>query len=196
MPARACSTCIYFQPTDAPAGLCRFNAPTVGANRYSQWAVVEENDWCHNWTDTDPLPPPLPVVSGIAAAPAGTVSATEVMMGLGGLSGFSITPVRTGRVAAMITGTCANSAANGGLNITGRHGSGTAPANGDPASGTLWSTTQHYFMTSAKDVSGFTVIGGNPSLPLNVPAWFDVSIAATGGGTATVADLQCLLWEL
>jgi hypothetical protein len=118
------------------------------------------------------------------------------MQGLGLLSGFVITPVRTGRIAAMVTGCCANSAANGGLNITGRHGTGTAPANGAAVSGAVWSTTQHYFMTSAKDVSGFTIIGGNPGLALNVATWWDVSIAATGGGTATLTDVQCLLWEL
>jgi hypothetical protein len=55
---------------------------------------------------------------------------------------------------------------------------------------------QSYFMTSARDVSGFTVIGGNPGLALNVPVWFDVSIAATGGGTATITDVQGLLFEL
>ena len=59
-----------------------------------------------------------------------------------------------------------------------------------------WSVKQSYFMTSARDVSGFTVIGGNPGLALNVPVWFDVSIAATGGGTATLTDVQCLLFEL
>jgi hypothetical protein len=138
----------------------------------------------------------MPVASGVAVSPAGTASTAEVMMGLGAMVGFSVTPNRTGRVAAVISGCCANDSANGGLNITGRHGTGTAPANGDPASGLVWATTQHYYMANAKDVSGFTVIGGNPSLALNTPVWFDLSIAATGGGNATLADVQCLLWEL
>jgi hypothetical protein len=195
MPARACSTCIWFQPTDAPAGICRFNPPIVGANRFSQWAIVEQDDWCNQWTSTDPYPPQLPTISRIVADPPGTGSTTAVLMGIG--STFTITPVLTGRIAAIVGGTCANSGANGGLNITGYQGSGTPPANGAAApAGTVWSITQHYFMTGARDVSGFTVIGGATGLPLNVAHWFDIAVAATGGGTATVTDLQCLLWEL
>jgi hypothetical protein len=51
-------------------------------------------------------------------------------------------------------------------------------------------------MTSARDVAGFTVIGGNPNLALGVPVWFDVSIAATSGGTVSITDVQSLLFEL
>jgi len=194
--ARACSTCVWFQPNGPNDGLCRVDPPTTGPN-VSHWAIVQPGDWCSKWTDTDPAPPPqLPAVSGTAAAPAGTTSATAVMMGLGLIGGFSVTPVRTGRVIAMITGCCANSGANGGLDITGHFGTGTAPANGAAAVGNPWSVTQGYFMTSARDVSGFTVIGGNPGLTLNAPVWFDVSVAATGGGTATITDVQGLLFEL
>ena len=175
---------------------CHYEAPE-SSNAPLSFQPVDPDNWCSNWSNVDPaVPSSLPVVSGVAAAPAGTTSIAELMMGLGLLAGFSITPVRTGRVVALITGTCANSGANGGLNISGRHGTGTAPANGDPVSGTYWSTTQHYFMTSAKDVSGFTIAGGNPSLALNVPVWWDVSVAATGGGTATITDIQCVLFEL
>jgi hypothetical protein len=45
-------------------------------------------------------------------------------------------------------------------------------------------------------VAGFTVIGGFTGLTDLQAVWFDVSIAATGGGNASVADTQCLLWEL
>ena len=196
----SCSNCTHWQidSNDSNKGTCHHNAP-VGQAHSNFWTVTIASDWCADHT-TVPVgataPPPLPVVSGIASAPAGTTSTTEVMQGLGLLTNFSITPVQTGRIIAMITGCCANSATSGGLNITGHHGTGTAPANGTPATGAVWSTTQHYFMTSARDVAGFTVIGGNPGLALNVPVWWDVSIAATGGGTATITDVQCLLWEL
>jgi hypothetical protein len=189
--ARACSSCIWFD-----ANICRFDPPNVGPN-VSHWAIVQPTDWCSHWTDTDPSTPPpqLPAVSRIVADPATTASATAVMMGVG--STFAITPVSTGRIAAIVGGTCANSGANGGLDITGWQGSGTPPANGDAApAGTQWSTTQSYFMANAKDVSGFTVIGGATGLPLNTPHWFDLAIAATGGGNASITDLQCLLFEL
>jgi hypothetical protein len=118
------------------------------------------------------------------------------MMGLGASAGFFITPSRTGRIVATIAGCAANNSNNSGFNITGRFGTGTAPANGDPVTGTAWSTTQHYFQSSSKDVSGFTVIGGNPSLTLGTPVWFDISVAAVAGGTVTVTDVQALLYEI
>ena len=206
MPApsgQSCAVCQYVVMTRSYyAGQMRdyyscHESPLTSENA---WRDVAPTDWCGKWLAAGTLPPPppplLPVVSGVAPAPAGTASSSAVMMGLGSIAGFSITPMRTGRIVAMLTGCCANSGANGGLSITGRHGTGTAPNNGDAASGALWSTTQDYYMTSARDVSGFTVIGGNPGLALNVPVWFDVAIAATGGGTATISDVQCLLFEL
>ena len=89
-----------------------------------------------------------------------------------------------------------SSTANAQINITGRQATGTAPANGAPVTGTLWGTTQHYVIKTSADVHGFTVIGGSVSLPLNVPTWFDLSIASPAGGTTTIDDVQSLLWEL
>ena len=131
----------------------------------------------------------------MAAQPNITV-VTDTMLGCGLIAGFSITPVRTGRVAAMISGTLTSSTANAQINITGRHDVGTAPANGAGASGQLWASTQHYFTSNAKDVNGFTVLGGNVGLALNVPLWFDISVASPAGGVTTIADVQSLLWEL
>jgi hypothetical protein len=51
-------------------------------------------------------------------------------------------------------------------------------------------------MSNARDVAGFTVIGGFVGLADGTPVWFDLSIAATGGGRASVTDVQCLIWEL
>ena len=137
-----------------------------------------------------------PAVSGFVTAPTGTTSVTEVMMGLGSTAGFFVTPIRTGRVVATVTGCVANNTANGGATVTGRFGTGSAPANGVAFTGTQWSTTQHFFMQAARDISGFTVTGGNASLTLGTQYWFDVSISATGGGTATVTDVQGLLFEI
>ena len=161
------------------------------------WATVGPTDWCGHWSDVPQpaTPGSLPAISRVVDNPAPTTSTTEVMMGLGNV--FTVTPVNTGRVAAIVGGTCANSGANGGLNITGRYGTGTPPANGVAAAAyATWSITQQYFMTSAKDVSGFTVVGGFTGLVDGAAVWFDLSIAATGGGTASITNTQCLIWEL
>jgi len=186
MTTRACGTCIWF---DSGKSLCRVNPPT--------WVGVSATlDWCGQWADVDPYVSQLPAVSGVAAAQPNITVPADVILGCGLISGFSITPVRTGRVAAMISGTLTSSTANSQINITGRHGTGTAPANGAGAVGSVWATTQHYYTSTARDVNGFTVVGGNPSLATGVPAWFDISIASPAGGTTTIADVQSLLFEL
>jgi len=40
------------------------------------------------------------------------------------------------------------------------------------------------------------VLGGNVGLALNVPLWFDISVASPAGGVTTIADVQSLLFEL
>lgn len=193
---QSCATCVFMIEHGADPNFwyeCHHD-PTNQNPQTNTWRQIKQSDWCGMWSDTLP-PGQLAAVSKAGTDPAATASTTEVMMGLGAT--FVITPVKTGRVAAIVGGTCANDSANGGLNITGRYGTGTAAANGAAATSyQVWSTTQKYFMTSAKDVSGFTVIGGFTGEPLGTPMWFDVSIAATGGGNASVADTQCLLWEL
>jgi hypothetical protein len=201
-----CSACAHWDadPNIPDSGYCHFNAPRVVNERpyasstgppYTLWPATTGKDWCSNYASTPPAQQ-MPVASGVAVAPPASASTTEVMAGLGAMTGFSVTPNRTGRVVAIVSGCCANDAANGGINITGRHGTGTAPASLSTATGAVWATTQHYYMAAAKDVSGFTVVGGNPNLALGVPVWFDLSFAAVGGGNASLTDVQCLLFEL
>ena len=199
----ACATCIYWDvfASDASKGLCRFGAPAVSSFVSGQssvlWTTTDASDWCGQYASAPVPPPPLmPAVSGVAASQPNITVNADTMLGCGLITGFSITPVRTGRIAAIISGTLTSSTANAQINITGRHGTGSAPANGDGASGQLWATTQHYFVSSAKDVHGFTVLGGNPNLALNVPVWFDLSVASPAGGVTTIADIQSLLSEL
>jgi len=195
----ACSACIYWDvlALDATRGHCRFNAPAnaTAYPPYISWPVTGQTDWCGQFESTPPATQ-MPVVSGIAASQPNITVIADTMLGCGLIVGFSITPVRTGRIIAVISGTLTSSTANSQVNITGRHGTGTAPANGTAAAGQLWAATQHYFTSTAKDVNGFTVIGGNPSLALGVPVWFDVSVASPAGGVTTIADIQSLLFEL
>ena len=195
----ACSACIYWDvlALDAARGHGRFNAPAnaTAYPPYISWPVTGGNDWCGQFESTPPATQ-MPAVSGIAASQPNITVAADSMLGCGLIAGFGITPVRTGRIAAIISGTLTSSTANAQINITGRHGTGAAPANGVGATGQLWATTQHYFTSTAKDVNGFTVLGGNVGLALNVPLWFDISVASPAGGVTTIADVQSLLFEL
>jgi hypothetical protein len=171
--------------------------PSILTQQTNEWRHVAQADWCGDWNSQLPPPPPgtLPAVSRVIATDvAATNSAVGIMMGFG--STFTITPVKTGRIACIIGGCCANDTANGGLNISGWQGTGTPPAYGAAPGGTAFADTQKYYMQAAKDVSGFTIIGGAVGLTLNTAYWFDLSIAAIGGGNASVTDVQCLIWEL
>jgi len=208
----ACSSCIFWDQLigDVSHGRCRYNPPVpLPTQEYypgpppalkqqtpaSFWTLTAQNDWCGQYQSSPP-PSLMPAVSGVAPTQPAITVAAEVMLGLGLLTGFAITPIRTGRVAAIISGTLTSSTANAQINITGRHGTGTAPANGAPVTGQLWATTQHYVIKTSADVHGFTVIGGNPGLALNTPVWFDLSVASPAGGTTTIDDAQSLLFEL
>jgi len=198
----ACATCVYWDKAKLgpTVGICRFNAPappnqSQQATNNVYWSVTAQDDWCGQFTSTPPATQ-MPVASGVAASQPNITVVTDTMLGCGSIAGFSIVPVRTGRIIAIISGTLTSSTANAQINITGRHGTGTAPANGTGATGQLWATTQHYFTSTAKDVNGFTVIGGNVGLALNTAFWFDVSVASPAGGVTTIADVQSLLFEL
>ena len=194
----ACSACIYWDvlAADATHGYCRYNAPaspTPSPNVF--WPVTGQNDWCGQFESTPPAQL-MPAVSGVAPTQPNVTGAAEVMLGLGLVTGFAITPIRTGRIVAIVSGTVTNSVANAQINITGRRATGTAPANGAPVTGVLWGTTQHYVIKTSADVHGFTVIGGGTALPLNVATWFDLSIASPAGGVTTIDDVQSVLFEL
>ena len=197
---QSCANCIYFvsqSMPERPLLTCRHGSPVLqhGIVLQPAWPQTEPDYWCGRWSGSPASATPapqLPVISGVVVAPPNITVTADTMLGLA----FGITPVATGRVAAIISGTLTSSTANSQINITGRHGVGVAPANGAAAVGQLWATTQHYYTSTARDVNGFTVLGGNPSLAIGVPVWFDISVASPAGGTTTIADLQCLLWEL
>jgi hypothetical protein len=182
-----CGTCVYYHARDIDSGFCRHHPPP--------WYEVAMTDWCGDYQSSPPATL-MPAVSGVAPTQPSITVATEVMLGLGLVTGFSITPIRTGRIAAIMSGTVTSSTANAQINITGRQATGTASANGAPVTGALWGTTQHYVIKTSADVHGFTVIGGGVSLPLNMATWFDLSIASPAGGTTTIDDVQSLMFEL
>lgn len=136
--------------------------------------------------------------SGTSASPSGNVSTTEKAMGLGSVSGFTITPQVTGNVVVWIGGMALNSTAAGdGTNITGRYGTGTAPANGDTAGlGTAFGIVQHFVASTTAGQQGFIVMGRITGLSLNTAVWFDLSLLAVTAGGSTVKDVQIVVFEI
>lgn len=127
--------------------------------------------------------------SGLAsksvAAPTGTTSATAVMMGLAG----TITPTKTGRVTFTISGQMANNTLNDGVTVDLRTGTGTAPTNGAAVTGTLRGVSQTATALIANERSGFSITFPVTGLTLGTAVWYDLSVLAVTGGTASVTGV-------
>lgn len=132
--------------------------------------------------------------------PMGTTSATGAMMGLDG----SITPVNSGQILIVLSGEVNNSGAGNGANFQIRYGTGTAPGNGIALTGTAVGRLGN--MTNDQ-ISGLlaTLTPGKKPFSLNsyitglivgTAYWIDISLAAIGGGTATVTDVSISIIEV
>ncbi len=124
--------------------------------------------------------------------PTGTSSGTGVMMGLG--SSCHITPVYSGRVRAEII-TQVNAPGSGGVTLTGKYGTGTAPSNGAAFSGTSFTPTMTIGVpagyTGSYPTPAAAVITG---LSNGTAYWFDFDMTASGG-TGTITNTSCNLME-
>src|SRR6516162_8687898 len=107
----ACSTCIYWDKSKSGpgVGICRFNAPAppnlyAHAQNDGYWLVTAQDDGCGQYQSSPP-PALMPAVSGVAPTQPAIAVTAEVMLGLGLVTGFSITPIRTGRIIAIMYGT-------------------------------------------------------------------------------------------
>lgn len=126
------------------------------------------------------------------ADPTGTTDATGKMMGLA----VSLTPVSTGRVMIVISGTIANaSGIADGANVQLRTGTGTAPANGDALTGTVAGGLVKYVSATTAEKAPFSVNAIVTGLTLATARWIDLGLAAVTGGTATVKDLSVSAFE-
>jgi hypothetical protein len=128
-----------------------------------------------------------------SAAPTGNVSTVAKMMGLAG----AITPQVTGRIAIFVAGMTVNSTAIGsGVNITGKYGTGAAPANGAASAGTTFGIQQHFVASTVAGQQGFTCQGVITGLTLGVAIWIDLEVVAVTSGGATVKDVQIVAFEI
>jgi len=127
-----------------------------------------------------------------AASPTGTTSTTAVMMGAGG----TITPVLSTRVIVTISGQMANATAGDGATIDIRYGTGTAPVNGAAVIGTLVGIAQTATSVTAAQKSGFSISYPITGLIVGTTYWFDISLMAITGGTATIAGVTAFAREV
>lgn len=132
-----------------------------------------------------------------APTPAGNVSITETAMGLG-QSGCVITPNKSGKVLVIFSGMVRNSTAAGdGVQLTGRYGSGTAPANGVTTGlGAAFSIPQSFIASTTTGRQGFCLHYVFSGLTLGTQWWFDISLVAISAGGASVFDVQFSAVEL
>jgi hypothetical protein len=130
------------------------------------------------------------------ADPTGTSSTSAVMMGLAG----SITPTTTGNIEIIIVGagTTTSSASGGKVQI--RYGTGSAPANGDAATGTTAGSLIPFLTSDGAvltfDIQPFTCIYQVTGLTVSTAYWIDLGLQrAFGGGTASVSGISISVRE-
>lgn len=129
-----------------------------------------------------------------SASPTGGVSTTEKAMGLA----FAFTPSKTGNIVVNIGGMALNSTLAGdGTTITGRWGTGSAPANGATTGlGTQFGLPQHFVGSTTAGQAGFFITGEVTGLTVGAAIWIDLSVVAVTGGGSTVKDVTCSVIEV
>lgn len=124
--------------------------------------------------------------------PAGTTSATAVMMGLGA----AITPFSTGRVLLLISGSIFNLGIGQGAKAQLSYGTGAAPTNGAALTGTQVGGAPPFVSGTVADKVPFMLNAVVSGLTKKTPIWVDLAVSAQTAGTATVSDLSVTLVEL
>ena len=131
------------------------------------------------------------------ANPAGTISPTQVMMGIG--STASITPAKSGTIMIVVSGTVTNANNLRGASMQLYYGTDTPPSNADlitsvPTRVPIGSNLQisnayatEYPFTLNSVVSGLTIL---------TPYWIDIGLSIIDGGTANIYDLSVSVIEL
>jgi hypothetical protein len=90
----------------------------------------------------------------------------------------------------------ANSTTGDGVTIDIRYGTSTAPINGAAVSGTLVGIAQTSTSISALQKSGFCVSAPVAGLTVGTAYWFDVSVMAVTGGTASITGVTASAMEM
>lgn len=134
------------------------------------------------------------VYNGTPADPTGTANTTGLMMGLGGAA--TITPVISGKVLIIVSGTIQSTSGSGGYKHQLYYGSGTAPTNGAALTGSTASANVQTTSVGANLSLPFSVQGIVSGLTLNTAYWIDMGIAAVTAGTASIKTLTISAMEI
>lgn len=127
----------------------------------------------------------VPQVSQVTPAnPTGTASTTPVMMGLA----VPFTPRTGGRIKITVEGTYGAANAGSNMIVAVRYGTGAAPANGTPGSGTILGQTPTFHIATSNEFIPFTMTRYVSNLTIGTAIWIDLSLTR-GGTNATVSVL-------
>ena len=127
--------------------------------------------------------------------PTGTTSTSIVMMGLG--TTCKLTPVSSTRIWIGLNFIVQNTVGADGVQVQLRFGTGTAPANGAAATGTLiTSTLGANPVNVASAFQSATPFGLALSLTPGTAYWFDIGLSALSGGTASMSNVTCTAYEM
>lgn len=127
--------------------------------------------------------------------PTGTTeSASYDMMGCA----VAYTPTKSGQVMVKIFGQVSNNIANKRTSVGARYGTGTAPANGDPLTGTNPGINAYNTSFTAADTYYMFILEFPASLTNGTAYWFDIALASpdAGGSIASVSQLTFIVREL
>lgn len=130
--------------------------------------------------------------SSTPADPTGNATGTATMMGLAG----SFTPVRSGNVFMVISGTVQNNTNADGANVQLSYGTGSAPANAATLTGTQVGTAFQCSQATATTEVAFIVHFVVTGLTLNTAYWYDLALKDVTGGTAAAKRITMSVFEL
>ena len=134
---------------------------------------------------------PINDLSGQSSAST-TTSTSFVQAGYG----KTATPIRTGRFLIIMTILLGNATAGDGAQAKLSIGTGSAPAAGATATGTVISPVAEVIRGAANANKTVTLFAAISGLTLGVAYWIDAQVAAITGGTANYQVLGCTVVEI
>ena len=123
-----------------------------------------------------------------------TTNTTGKMFGLA----RTLTPVTSGDVMVIVTGTAYPDTAGDGGTVTIYHGSGSAPAYDAALTGTAMTTDEVTVQNPSADTIKvpFCATSLITGLTLSTARWFDIALKSTSGGDITLTDVTIVLVEV
>lgn len=135
---------------------------------------------------------PAAILQETPENPTATASAEYVMMGLAA----ELTPIRSGNVMVIISGDVSSSVDDGACQLAICAGLGVAPSNGEAFAGTQQGAAPVLFIKQADERLPFTCNAVVTGLPLNTPAWIDLTLQTFNGGFSSLQNISISAVEL